>query len=98
MSMPINVITGVTLPESIRPAGEATGGGAFQEVLMSAIQNVEAFGKNASTSVERFLGGEGEDLHTTILATQRAELSFEMFMQMRNKIVSAYQEVMRMPM
>jgi flagellar hook-basal body complex protein FliE len=46
--------------------------------------------------VERFLSGEGEDLHTTVLATTQAELSFNMFLQMRNKVVSAYQEIMRM--
>ncbi len=45
-----------------------------------------------------FFPEDGEDLHTTILATQRAELEFQMFMQVRNKVVSAYQEIMKMPM
>ena len=98
MPAPITAITGMPLPEAVRSAGEAGGGAAFHEVFSSAVQNVEAFGRNASASVERFLGGEGEELHTTILATQRAELSFEMFLQVRNKVVSAYQEIMRMPM
>ena len=57
---------------------------------------MEAAGNKASASVERFLSGEGEELHTTVLATQQAELSFELFMQARNKVVSAYQEIMRM--
>jgi flagellar hook-basal body complex protein FliE len=35
-------------------------------------------------------------LHTTVLATQRAELSFDLFLQVRNKVVAAYQEIMRM--
>jgi flagellar hook-basal body complex protein FliE len=55
-------------------------------------------GQDASRSVENFLSGEGEDIHTTVLATQRAELAFEMFQQVRNKVVSAYQEIMRMQM
>jgi len=42
------------------------------------------------------MSGEGDDLHSTILASQRAELEFQMFMQVRNKVVSAYQEVMKM--
>ena len=42
------------------------------------------------------MSGEGVDLHSTILASQRAELEFQMFMQVRNKVVSAYQEVMKM--
>jgi flagellar hook-basal body complex protein FliE len=35
-------------------------------------------------------------LHTTVLATQRAEMSFDMFQQVRNKMVGAYQEIMKM--
>jgi flagellar hook-basal body complex protein FliE len=95
---PIPPISGLATTNPIRPAGESTGGGAFQEVLTSAIQNVESFGKDASASVQRFLSGEGEELHTTIMATQRAELAFELFLQARNKVVSAYQEIMRMQM
>jgi|ERR1041385_1249092 flagellar hook-basal body complex protein FliE len=98
MTAPIIQITGAPLPEAIRPAGQAGNGAAFQEVFSSAIENVESFSRNAAASVERFLRGEGEELHTTILATQRAELSFEMFLQVRNKVVNAYQEIMRMPM
>ena len=68
-------------------------------MLSQAIHSVEAVGQNASNSVERFLSGDsGQELHTTILATQQAELSFDLFMQMRNKAVSAYQEIMRMQM
>ena len=94
----ITGIAGVPLPDAIRPAAEAGGGKAFQDVFASAIKSVEASGQHASASVDRFLSGEGEELHTTILATQRAELSFELFLQVRNKVVNAYQEIMRMPM
>ena len=47
-------------------------------------------------TVERFLAGDGEEVHTVALATQRAELAFETFLQVRNKVVSAYQAVMQM--
>ena len=95
MTAPILPVSIAPQTSSIRPAGEARGGG-FQEVFASAIQGVEASGHAASASVERFLSGEGEELHTTILATQKAELAFDMFLQVRNKVVSAYQEIMRM--
>ena len=98
MVAPILPISGVTLPDAIRPAGQARSGGAFQDVLSSAIQSVESSGQKASASVDQFLSGEGEELHTTILATQQAELSFELFLQARNKVVNAYQEIMRMQM
>jgi flagellar hook-basal body complex protein FliE len=42
------------------------------------------------------LSGEGEELHQVALATKQAELTFDLFMQVRNKVVAAYDEVMRM--
>jgi flagellar hook-basal body complex protein FliE len=98
MPAPILPISAGALPQPIKPVGGATAGGGFQDVFASAIQNVEQFGQQANTSVERFLSGEGEELHSMVLATQKAELSFDLFQQVRNKVVSAYQEVMRMQM
>lgn|SRR5487761_2316357 len=70
--------------------------GAFQSVLSNAITNVENFQNNARTSVNNFLNGEGEELHKVALAAQQADLSFQMFMQVRNKVVAAYNQVMQM--
>ena len=98
MPSPILPISAPVLPSSIRPAGEPSAGSGFQDVFASAVGQVESMGQDASASVQRFLTGDGEDLHTTVLATQRAELAFEMFQQVRNKVVSAYQEIMRMQM
>lgn len=95
---PIIPITPAALAESIRPAGNTKGAGSFQDVFASAVKSVEASRQDASASVDRFLSGEGEELHTTVLATQKAELSFELFLQARNKVVNAYQEIMRMQM
>jgi flagellar hook-basal body complex protein FliE len=95
MPAPITSVSGISLPQapSLEPRGAS---GAFQEVFASAVRDVEAFGRDASASVEKLLSGEGGELHSTVLATQRAELSFDLFLQMRNKVVSAYQEIMRM--
>ena len=99
MPAPIAPISGAAISLPVMPSTESRGGGGvFQKVLTGAIQDVEAMSQNASASVTRFLNGEGEELHSTILATQRAELSFELFQQVRNKVVSAYQEIMRMQM
>jgi flagellar hook-basal body complex protein FliE len=67
-------------------------------MLGSAINQVEGARTSANQSIDKFLSGDGEDLHSTILASQRADLEFQMFMQVRNKVVSAYQEVMKMQM
>ena len=67
-------------------------------MLQSAIGTVENARDNANQSVQNFLSGEGDDLHSTVLAVQRADLEFDMMMQVRNKVISAYQEIMRMQM
>jgi flagellar hook-basal body complex protein FliE len=48
--------------------------------------------------VQKFLSGDTDELHTTILATQKAELAFQLGLQVRNKVVDAYQEIMKMQM
>jgi flagellar hook-basal body complex protein FliE len=84
------------LPVSPLGADSTNTGGDFGGILNDAIQKVGTMNDAASKSVESFLSGEGDDLHKTILATQRADLAGELFLQVRNKVVAAYQEVMRM--
>jgi flagellar hook-basal body complex protein FliE len=94
------------LPSSIQPVGpieiggpaRPSGASEFSNVLQGAIDQVELSRSDAKQSVQNFLSGEGEDLHSTVLAVQRAGLEFDMLMQVRNKVISAYQEVMRMQM
>ena len=99
---PISPITAPSLAASpiISGATSAAGAGAtgasFQNLLHSAIQNVEASSASASSAVQGYLAGGPQELHSTILAAQSAELDFEMFLQVRNKVVSAYEEIMRM--
>jgi flagellar hook-basal body complex protein FliE len=100
---PISPITAPSLAAPLAASGiAATGGGAaaaggsFQNLLHSAIQNVEASNASATSAVQGYLAGGPQELHSTILAAQSAELDFEMFLQVRNKVVSAYEEIMRM--
>lgn len=88
-------VTPLAVP-SAPPDLESTGGEAFSSVFANAVEKVESYAKEADASVNRFLSGEGEELHTVALKTQQAQISFDLFMQVRNKVVSAYQEVMRM--
>ena len=85
-------------PIEIGGAAPASGSGEFGNILQGSIDQVEGASNNANRSVQQFLSGDGEDLHTTVLAVQRANLEFDMLMQVRNKVVSAYQEIMRMQM
>jgi len=72
--------------------------GAFSDLLGASIQKVEQDRASATEAARQFLSGDSEDLHKVALAVQRADLSSELFLQVRNKVISAYQEVMRMQM
>lgn len=74
----------------------APAGLGFQSALQAAVGQVENSRAVANQAVQKFISGDDQELHSTILATQNAELQFEMLMQVRNKVVSAYEEVMRM--
>jgi flagellar hook-basal body complex protein FliE len=83
------------IPVTPLDAGSPSAGG-FGSILQDAMQKVGQLGDEATASVQNFLSGEGDDLHKTIMATQRADLAGELFLQVRNKVVAAYQEVMKM--
>ncbi len=69
---------------------------SFKDFLKDSIQSVDGFQKEAQRAVQKLAAGETENIHDTMIALKKAELSFKMMMQVRNKIVQAYQEVMRM--
>lgn len=73
-------------------------GSDFGKVLQGTINTLENLHQDANTSIQKFLTGEKEDIHTTVLATQKAEMAFDLGLQVRNKVISAYQEIMKMQM
>src|SRR5712692_2930213 len=70
-------------------------GDAFGKALGQAIERVNQLQTESGQEIQRLLTGETEDLHKTILAVQKSELAFEMLLEVRNKVVQAYQEIMR---
>jgi flagellar hook-basal body complex protein FliE len=94
--IPVSTVIPPIAPAATPPTGATAAGKEFQSVFTDAVAKVESFQRNAQQSVDRFLSGEGEEIHSVALATEQASLSFDLFLQMRNKVVSAYQEVMRM--
>ena len=90
---PISVPLSVDLP-SASGAGSAAGG--FASLFSQAVNGVESLNRSASAAVSSFLDGDGEELHNAVMATNQAELAFDLFLQVRNKVINAYQEVMKM--
>ena len=77
-------------------AGPSAGASPFGDFMKSAVAGVDALEQQASTAVEGVLSGNGVDIHDAMIATQKADLSFEMALAVRNKAVAAYQQVMGM--
>jgi len=101
MSLPISPIqipATADISGSIQTPSASGTSGEFRGLLEGAIQKVEQTGQAATQAVERFLSGDGQELHSAMLAVQRADLTFELGLQVRNKVVSAYQEIMRLQM
>jgi flagellar hook-basal body complex protein FliE len=65
--------------------------------MNEAMQAVQGLQSTAHASAASFLAGESVDLHKVALDQQRAAVAFDLLLQVRNKVVQAYQEVMRMP-
>ena len=95
MSLSISPVTS-SPASAILPSASATTQTNFQDVLKTAIRNVEASSAQADTAVANYMSGNNQEVHSMVLSTQNADLNFEMFMQVRNKVVSAYEEIMRM--
>jgi flagellar hook-basal body complex protein FliE len=96
MIPPITSISPISVPQitGVNPADSGAGG--FQSVLEGIIGHVEQSQTQAQQATQNFLTGGNEELHSVALAAQRASLEFELFLQVRNKVTSAYQEIMRM--
>jgi flagellar hook-basal body complex protein FliE len=86
----------VALPVAPVTGSSSAQPGGFQSLLQGIVGGVEQAQNQATQAVNNFLTGGTEELHSVALASQRASLEFELAMQVRNKVVSAYQEVMRM--
>jgi len=69
----------------------------FGTLLKDAISTVNDLQQRSDLEIQKIITGESDELHTAVVAMQRADISFQMMMQVRNKIVQAYQEVLRMP-
>jgi flagellar hook-basal body complex protein FliE len=78
------------------PKGEPDNRPGFKETLEDSINRVNGLQFEAHQAMEDLAVGKSNNLHETMIAIQKAEISFKMMMQVRNKIMDAYHEVMRM--
>ena len=97
--MPMNVGSALNALKPALPtkpnAGGASGAG-FGDALKQAVDSLGQLGKQADASTMKLASGQPIDIHEVMLNTEQASLGFSMALQVRNKLVDAYQEVMRM--
>ena len=82
---------GKTAPTTPEGVGET-----FGQSLMNLVENAEQTGADANQAVSNMIDKSG-DVHDAMIALQRAEMTLQLTVQIRNKLVQAYQDVMRMP-
>ena len=76
--------------------GAKSSGGTFGSLVKDAIESLDATQKGADQEISKAVTGESTDLHKTIISLQSADLKFQLGLQVRNKLIGAYEEVMRM--
>lgn len=95
---PLAALSGTAKPGQDSGAAGAEGGVAFGDLLKQALQEVNQASSQAEDEARNLMTGESADMHTAMLAVQKADLSFQMMMAVRSKLIDAYREVMRMQM
>jgi flagellar hook-basal body complex protein FliE len=91
-----SAVTGQALLNSGGALAGSTGATPFAGVLQSMVQGTSTLDQQASDAVEGVLNGQGVDIHDALIATQKATMAFELTLQVRNKAVAAYQQMMGM--
>ena len=92
VSKPIE-IPDIHAPGAPNETGAAKG---FMGSLKEAISHINDAQSGASQAVDALVTGQTTNIHQTMVALQQADVSFQLMMQVRNKLVSAYEEIQRM--
>jgi flagellar hook-basal body complex protein FliE len=77
------------------PVAEASGK-SFKDVLTEAVGEVQRLQSEADTAIRQLVAGEVKDVTQTMVAVEKADVAFQTMMTVRNKMVAAYEEIMRM--
>jgi len=81
----------------VSAAGDAGGGADFLQTLDGMLNQVGSMQTDAQQQVTDLLQSDGQDVHSAMIAVEKADLSFQLMMQVRNKIIQAYQTISQIP-
>lgn len=85
-----------TRPIIRQKQGTETSQPSFAHTLRKALTDVNRVQMQADQAIQELAAGNRKDIHQTMIALEKAEISFQLMMQVRNKIMAAYEEIMRM--
>ncbi|HRH41974.1 MAG TPA: flagellar hook-basal body complex protein FliE [Pyrinomonadaceae bacterium] len=91
----INSLNSISPLTSTNGTQKATSDG-FGSLIKDAVESIDSTQKGAEQEISKAVTGESPDLHKTIIALQTADLKFQLGLQVRNKLLGAYDEIMRM--
>jgi flagellar hook-basal body complex protein FliE len=77
-------------------SGSGPSGDTFGSLVKNSLESLDGSQKSAEQEIAKAVTGESPDLHKTIIALQTADLKFQLGLQVRNKLIGAYEEIMRM--
>lgn len=80
------------------PGAEIKGGGAksFADTLKEAVNNVNTMQKQADVKAQELAVGKSQDVADVMITAEKADIALKLMVQVRNKIIEAYQEIMKM--
>jgi flagellar hook-basal body complex protein FliE len=98
--MAFDAITSISgTPQGIRPVkttGSGQGDVSFKDMLLDAINGVNQLQRESDAITEDFIAGRTDSIHDVMIAGTKASLALDFMIEVRNKIMDAYQEIMRM--
>ncbi len=91
-------MAGIPVAPPFAGAPPVSVGGVFGNAVERFVADTNMQQVQADQAVERLATGQSDSVHETMLALAKADLSLRVFVEVRNKVIDAYQEVMRMQM
>ena len=85
------------LGNKVGGAGQPQGASGFTELIQKSLNSVNEVQQESKAKAEAFERGEGVPLTDVVLSMQKSSLAFEATLQVRNKVMKAYEEIMNMP-
>jgi flagellar hook-basal body complex protein FliE len=85
-------------PISDKKKSQEKSGASFGNMLKNYLQDVNKLQKEADKTIQNLAVGNEKNIHETMIAIEKADISFRLMMQIREKIIKAYEEIIRMPL